>query len=371
MSTSAAVNHLNMRYIALSIVTLLFYISINEAREVEVEVQAPWTSASQPYVVLTDVAEFITDISNPALYWSYIDELCSNTESIESALRLDAAESANELENIAYAAAGKVISSELMAVLQTSISLGAYMPASEYYHSLSQPFQNPCGSASFIVLNDNKDATRRAVLCSYDVDTIKSFNQGVGFMPSNIESDSYIHIHPKSTSSESEIYLYGIPGTESFCYFHSQISNLLDSAAHSYSYIVRYNYPQVVSNSLISPNLQGYGVFLDIKNMEYKTIDDSKSAATAVNIDALSEPLPVNEILGINLTTISTRRPELKSQLKALQDELAAVQDGNEMLDSLEPMKVWQMKDLGLQTVYSVNQVRFHSEKGKSSDAIE
>jgi hypothetical protein len=146
--------------------------------------------------------------------------------------------------------------------------------------------------------------------------------------------------------------------------------------------------------------LQGYGVFLDIKNMEYKNVDDDSSAASSnaqqngkvsdcaqrhcerlLSHLALLIPLSLSyllsfflslslsifkkvkfnedeEILGVNFAKLLRHHPEAISELRILRDELlekelsGGVSAGGGGGGGIEGgLKVWKLKDLGLQTL--------------------
>ncbi|KAF1784246.1 Nucleotide-diphospho-sugar transferase [Phytophthora cactorum] len=80
----------------------------------------------------------------------------------------------------------------------------------------------------------------------------------------------YPYIASDSEKTPMSAILYGLVGTEKFHAFHSKL--VKQAQNNKIQYMVRH-YPR---DSPLDTLLQGYGVALDIKNMEYKTIDDSK-----------------------------------------------------------------------------------------------
>jgi len=87
--------------------------------------------------------------------------------------------------------------------------------------------------------------------------------------------------------------------------------------------------------------LQGYGVELAMKNMEYKAVDDTKIGDSG---NAAGEEIEEEDLGGFDFKVLYQRRPELKAELQALRDTLVA-----EVSKSDENVKVWALKDLGIQ----------------------
>lgn len=93
--------------------------------------------------------------------------------------------------------------------------------------------------------------------------------------------DEWDHVFSRSTTTARKVILYGSIGTKNFCAFHAHLSR--DAQSQEYTYAVRHAFPGEVPVSATS-ELRGFGVFLDIKNMEYKAVDDAKTAATVENV---------------------------------------------------------------------------------------
>lgn len=86
--------------------------------------------------------------------------------------------------------------------------------------------------------------------------------------------------------------------------------------------------------------LQGFGVNLDIKNLEYKNWDDTEVNATSSKRETSFED---REIEGMNFARLYERRPELGRELSALRDALL-----DSATDSTQ-LKMWKVRDLALQ----------------------
>jgi UDP-glucose:glycoprotein glucosyltransferase len=103
--------------------------------------------------------------------------------------------------------------------------------------------------------------------------------------------------------------------------------------------------------------IQGYGVFLDIKNMEYRNADESKGPEndqTNGDKEADEEDFVFDqdeEVEGVVFSTLQSRYPHLTKELKIAREELQAKAEASS--DSSE-MKMWKVLDLGLQTTQSI-----------------
>jgi len=96
--------------------------------------------------------------------------------------------------------------------------------------------------------------------------------------------------------------------------------------------------------------LPGYGVELAIKNMEYKAMDDTELKSKSDGAQQGGEISLDDEIAGFRFGRLIDRRPEARDNLAAFRDFLIARETSAEE----ETLKVWDLKDLGLQAVQRV-----------------
>lgn len=102
--------------------------------------------------------------------------------------------------------------------------------------------------------------------------------------------------------------------------------------------------------------LAGFGVELAVKNMEYKAIDDSKVKAEEADADddasaPLGDELADESVSGFNFATLAKRYPNEVDGLRAFRDEMV----GKSELTSDAPLKLWDIKDLGLQATQRIS----------------
>ena len=81
------------------------------------------------------------------------------------------------------------------------------------------------------------------------------------------------HVHPKSstTSGAHVVVVYTTLGTAQAAQWHS--AAVTAGTNGPVQYVLRHTVPKDAASALALP-LQGFGVGLDIKNMEYKALDD-------------------------------------------------------------------------------------------------
>lgn len=152
------------------------------------------------------------------------------------------------------------------------------------------------------------------------------------------------HKYPQSSPVEKTAILYGVIGTEKFYAFHHALKALAE--ANQVQYIARH----FAKNSTLDTLLQGYGVALDIKNMEYKTIDDSKKntegedAADFADEDEDSDQDGEEEdVEGFLFNVLLQRHGEISSEIKQFRDSLVKEDDAQD-----QEIKAWHLKDLGI-----------------------
>ncbi len=97
--------------------------------------------------------------------------------------------------------------------------------------------------------------------------------------------------------------------------------------------------------------VQGYGVELLLKNMEYKAVDDSnKPPADPAAASAGEQPVPADEVVeGFAFARLLERKPALNAELRTFRDSLAGASDLQ-----LEKLKVWELKDVGVQATQRI-----------------
>lgn len=216
-------------------------------RAIQLDIQADWPAHASDDI--SEVAEFVADYS-PGLYWKYIDSYC-NASAEESPV----------------AVAERLLPSNARYLLETSVGLGTYAPAVRFFDSLSAGFADQCDAKAVLVTypGEVSHCLSDAALTFHDE----------GLMDvSGDSAASWDHVYPAADSASARhVVLYGSIGSSSFCALHRRAVSGADVGQYRYS--VRHaSFGETVAPTR---TLQGYGVYLDIKNMEYKNLDDSQS----------------------------------------------------------------------------------------------
>ena len=325
-------------------VTTFTLIHVSHARSVNINVYASWPKFSVSPIA--EVSEFVSEQSN-SKFWNYIDGICDKSERVEFAVRQNSLDSLLDIQSLAIDAASALIPKFLLPLMETSVGLGSFLPAVEFFRALADDFGDPCNGNSFFIVYPGG-----ALHCNYS-DSSLFITENSKIMDITDEGESsWDHIFEASEDDASlppvKVVLYGSIGTSSFCTLHSQIKSLAEKNLVQYS--TRHAFPGLVPLSNVT-HLQGYGVFLDIKNMEYKTIDDSSVSATSdnegkgENANILTEDegplfLEGEETEGLIFSKLHSRRPHLADELKRLKTELEKSRDSNQDTDSSQDMKV-------------------------------
>ncbi|KAK7246869.1 hypothetical protein RIF29_41739 [Crotalaria pallida] len=191
----------------------------------------------------------------------------------------------------------------------------------------------------------------------FDVSELVSWLQSpaepVGDSYRRPEVFDFDHVHFDSSVGNPVAILYGALGTRCFKEFH--VALVAAAKEGKVKYVVRPVLPSgCEANSGLcgsvgaseSVNLGGYGVELALKNMEYKAMDDSTIKKGVTLEDPRTEDLS-QEVRGFIFSKILERKPDLTSEIMAFRDYLLS----STVSDTLD---VWELKDLGHQTVQRI-----------------
>lgn len=149
-------------------------------------------------------------------------------------------------------------------------------------------------------------------------------------------------------SSAPMVVLYAPLGSAAFGAAHNVLAEM------SRAGVITYVYRPLWRAAADAPKqtLQGYGVQLAIKNMEYKAMDDKQikdlggiGEDSSAGADGEAEEAEEEEQHGFYFATLKERRPELDETLKTFRETLAASQGSQDA----SKLKVWALQDLGVQ----------------------
>lgn len=340
------------------------------ARNVRIDVKADW-----PVVVsspLVEMAEFLYDVA-PENFWKFADNLCNSSISsrIDGIVKNQDAEMISEMQTIAYEAAISIMPQPMHHIMDTTVGLSAYAPSTQFYHAISEANGgSPCSESStaygmiypggqrICSLEEYKDLRTKKFIATCvsknDLDNCLDEDSA------EAQSTSWDHVYPSDFRKDEgllgkHIVLYGTLGSTSFCELHSAAKE--DAHADN---TIRYSARHAFINQRHlseQTTLPGYGMFLDIKNMEYNTVnkDDGEKSATqsAEKKDPLAGIADGVDISGIYFSRLLERRPSDREELGILKEELEKMSLEKQGKHGGE-MKVWKLKDLGLQTAQAI-----------------
>lgn len=197
------------------------------AREIQVDLQAPWAHRAVHPVV--EVAEFLGEQSSKD-FWAFVDNICatpSHIATIDEALTSVSAESLRNVSQLAVTVGVQIVPANVQSILEISSNLGMYRPAVEFYESLAMSTEVPCGAGNAYVLqypggqvkcspqtskSDEFSASDSAALTDKTVNM--PWNHEYPFGPER-KLAAYEH-------SEVQV-LYGVVGSSSFCQLHTEL----------------------------------------------------------------------------------------------------------------------------------------------------
>ena len=374
-------------------------ISMVTCRTVEVDILTPtsWTPggdtrSSSKAAYLSQLSEYLFDHS-PETFFRFVDHLCSSSSSSSSSLNTTTVADGDEddWQPSIFDAAAALTPSALHSLMHTMTSVGHYAPTIQFFHSLmtnhlqqlltinsSNSSSNtvlspPCGPGQpFIVLpHDN------SVVCSPQdllqrlsdaVDADDDSDDDTTIISGDDDVKEWEHVYVAGNGLDPAAFqrrkrrqaiLYGAIGTLTSCTLHRELVQLVEAGTIS-TYRFRHSLPDTNGGREALPGigvrtaLHGFGVHLDIKNMEYKNVDDDKgktfssSSATGEGDDGEGDVEEVydfsgtEEVLGVNFPALYKNAPGLGRELVMLRDELLRVdaEEGGGALGDKGQMKV-------------------------------
>ncbi len=292
--------------------TLLHYavvvvVVVHGQRSVQVDLRADsWERHA--LAPLAEIAEFVAESSSSSStrgIWSFIEAACDPTMYALSDLMTTSSSHSNDttttsaetISRIAIEIGQRCTPQSMHRLMETAVGLGIYQPTVQFFSQLSKPFGDPCDGRAFAVHYPGE-----TVVCDPSVDDFAAIERNAGGVDSVMDISgldypaSWDHAYPFPVSgskaalggASGEDYqslwvLYGTIGSPSFCSMHSLA--IKAGAGNKFRYSVRHAFPGSIPVAS-STALQGYGVLLDIKNLEYKNVDDAARPADDADTSA-------------------------------------------------------------------------------------
>ncbi len=354
-----------------------FTIKIQAAKTVSASVTAPWLSIPQSYVM--EAAEILSDAEQqggkPSYFWDFLNTYENPNDEGDAGMPLKETYFTASMETV-----NKIIKNDhsvLSEVFRLKLDARAGSPSVELHSSIAKKDLkwneierkvNVCGEDEDLSTSGTAIAMveTKGFACNVNV-LMELFKDNKmegknGNTTGNIALYDFDHEYDNSETKDSAIIvvLYGIIGENSFTRFHEKLVSLAKDGI--IKYIVRHApfLSRMLTETPIIPRtfLKGYGISLDLKSMEYKALDDrdlseeeNDDGDNAAKVDDDEDEDLEDDIGGFLFSRLISRRPDMEKQLKAFQKHLHVQVASDETSGEI---KVWDMKDLGLQTANKV-----------------
>ena len=280
------------------------------------------------------ISEYIAAAS-PDRFWDFVEATMQSGDSPD-----------------AVTVAQPLLSPVSLSVLNASIAMRAFSPAVELHRQLGLSSAHVCSGAGAWALvwgRDNDGAVgvveeasasddapaaappqvpvacspmQLATVLSAGAPTVSS-DAAAAPQPSVYEFD---HVHGDSAADwDVTVVVYGTLGSPALLGLHRAVESAM-GAGQRIRYVLRHVVEESGGAGDQTP-LLGYGVILDIKNMEYKALDDRPPQADDdVGADSGEETQEEEEeaVAGILFSKLHARHPSLSDGLRELKAELLA-----------------------------------------------
>lgn len=260
------------------------------------------------------------------------------------------------------------LSPSMAQILKVSLALRQYSPRLEAFHQLAASTKGPSGACCWATVGD-KVVNNPNDIASVVQMALKSKKEYQGaLLPFDHvhQSAAWGNLLPNiSDPTLIPAVLYGPIGSRCSVAMDASLRAAADKeprVAYAWRPLLQQCAEQSTACAALGVGgpltLHGYGVELAIKNMEYNARDDSKTPEAEKSSGA-SSPAPTEqssaelddgpeEVAGFNFAALVRRRPALRQEILTFRDHLLAAASQEQAL------KVWDLKDLGLQAAQRV-----------------
>jgi len=299
-------------------------------KAVHVSVSAPWSATP----LALEASEFFSPGApgeSGHLFWEYA-----------RALPAVVGKSDKEQYEAAIATAAPLVSADQLNLLKYALAIRQFSPKVQAHRTLWPAAEaagcSMDGAAAVAVVDGRKCVS----------DPGKGLEKALNAAAALNESGAVVHDldHEYAGTSAPNppsvvVHLYATLGSESFQAFHKVLAK--EAASNKIRYVVRHAWPAGGDGKQTEMQVQGYGVEMAIKNMEYKAVDDQKKEGGVSSSEDGEEEEDV--VAGFDFKVLLQRKPEREVELLSLRDSLLSEARKAEGTD----IKVWALKDLGVQ----------------------
>lgn len=288
------------------------------------------------------IREFAASISHDT-YWTFI-------ESYDRAIRSYEAYRITDLEDykLSIESSQQYLTKEKQSLLNMSLSYDYYLPRLKVFRDLGIQTLEKSGlnpqfnHSSWVAYGD-------LILTSYK-DIESAIKSSIGSTPKGsiqeiIELD---HVLPLHNRNHNVVVFYSTPQSPEFNAIHTLLKNLAN--AGSIQYVLR---PwHVIQDPNERSKLQGYGIELALKNVEYKVRDDKERSEDEPNSKkkiVTEDVVKDDEVIGGFLFgNLIQSFPQYEQELKDFKTNLINRESG------YENMRPWEIEELGVKASYHI-----------------
>jgi len=312
---------------------------VQRNKAVHVSVAAPWGATP----LALEASEFFSPDEGSGesghLFWKYAEALPAGTIGMSDKAQYEAA----------LAAATPLLSPGQLDLLKYALAIRQFSPKLQAHRELWQTAEGlgcsiASNAAAVAIVNGRVCITDPGDALKASLKAAKSAGETTGAEMHDLGQE-YQSEGATPDGAAVVVHLYAAIGSESFLAFHKELSR--QAKKGKIRYVVRHTWPVLAdvpgSETKEQPMLvQGYGVEMAIKNMEYKAVDDQKKEGAASTAEDGEEE---DEVSGFDFKVLLQRKPEREVELLSLRDALLSEARKAESTD----IKVWALKDLGVQ----------------------
>eukprot|EP00755_Sulcionema_specki_P014304 Sspe_Gene.9191::Locus_3098_Transcript_1_3_Confidence_0.500_Length_4433::g.9191::m.9191/K11718/HUGT; UDP-glucose:glycoprotein glucosyltransferase len=310
-----------MRGGSLLLVLLALGCPADGARSIRVSLQAGWPETS----LAAEAAELVAEM-RPARFWDFVDNfIAADTNG----------STARDTVTVAEAVAGDLLPRHLKGILTFGLAVRYSSPRVEVYRDL-------CGHQSPTATVFDGKEWRRVL----SPDALKAVlkGDGGGEVVEAATIHPFDHVFEAGEGETVAVVCFALNSPDA-AEWHT-------AGKEAARYVLRH-----LASPPDSPRLvvQGYGVNLAIKNMEYKAVDD-RHAGKGDDEEAVQQDDEGTEryVAGLNFNLLRSRRPDLAAVLGEFEEELLEEAGDEEGSSPSIDLAIHEIQQLGAQATYRI-----------------
>ena len=344
------------------IVCLICIAQLGEAKNVQITLSAKWKETP----LLAETCELV-ERHRPGSFFSCLDIVSAEMKRNSTLPNLLV--TSQRAQTILFdTIVSQLLPPTSLRLARIELTTRVYSPAVEAHRTLSvraleHVSAAPCRSSpSFAVVDDQTFLCSPLELKTFLANADESHKDDSKEAAAVFKGLDHVLVRAKVQSSATHsAVLYGVIGEQTTDEFHRMLS-----AAQQYKYTFRHGHV-VVSDAQLASRwdvplaVQGYGATLDVKNIEYKAVDEKKAKGAAASEKSSSDeatPLADDDavVAGFDIAKLKQRKPHLAVQLSQLAEALAArsASTAQKRPPVQVDLQVWELQSLGYQAALNV-----------------